>query len=168
MSRFLVVRTPDHLARACAGASALAALQRREAPTDVALLGAWVEHPFEPGESAGLAAPALLSTGPSPVVRASSELAGVWAVCQTVPLSRLALMDALVASLGADARRRGRFVPIVPDGAFDWRQECATLAARYPDLVLPPIVQAADGALRIGDLRWAEAAGCFGTVPRGT
>jgi hypothetical protein len=65
-------------------------------------------------------------------------------------------MDALAASVDPAARRRARFMPVFPERVLDWRTEWAELAGRHAGLVLPPILQDADGTLRLDDLGWAE------------
>jgi hypothetical protein len=156
MSRLLVVRTPDHLVRACADVAALMALQRGAAPAAPQLLGIWVEHQADAGTGEGLTAAFVLSSGSCPVVRESSELAGVWALCHVEPLARLALLDTLVERLDPSSGPGARFMPVFPDDAPGWREEWLQLAAAHPGRVVLPMRQTTAGALPLDDLWWAE------------
>lgn len=155
-SRFLVVRTPDHLVRACADVSALAAAWRRQGDDDTApLLGIWLEQPGDAGVAWPLEIPRACSTGHRPLILESCELAGVWALCRTPAVSRTQLVDALSA---ATRRSGARFLPVFADDSGNWRREWRVLAARHPGLILPPIALDTEGRLKLDDLEWAEAA----------
>jgi hypothetical protein len=148
VTRFAVVRDIDALADLIDGLDAWAAAHRAHGSPQAPLGGVWVEHPDE-GALSCRASSRALNNGPARLRLQFGP--GRWTICVTeAAVTPATLIAELLAASGVRGATRARFVPVFDAAAAPstWAREWHDLAARYPGLVLSPLVSDAAGRLR--------------------